>query len=76
MKKATCKKLGGACNEMITGETATEMGKNSKKHVMEKIQKGDVDHKKAMKKMMALSPEEQQKWYQNFEAKFDSLPDA
>lgn len=76
MKKSTCKDLGGACDEVITGETAEEMGENSKKHVMEKIQAGDVEHKKAMEKMMALSPEDQQKWYKDFEDRFDTLPVA
>ena len=75
MKKATCSDLGGACDAVITGETATEMGENSKKHVMEMIQAGDADHKEAMEKMMSLSPEAQQKWYKDFEDSFDSLPE-
>ena len=76
MKKATCKNLGGACDEVITGETSSEMGENSKNHVMQKVQAGDEAHKKAMEEMMAWSPEDQQKWYKNFEDSFDSLDDA
>ena len=41
MKKATCKNLGGACDEVITGETSSEMGENSKNHVMQRVQAGD-----------------------------------
>jgi len=76
MKKTTCNNLGGACDEVITGETSAEMGENSRNHVMQKIQAGDEAHKKAMDDMMALSPEDQQKWYKDFEDGFDSLEDA
>lgn len=75
MKKTTCNNLGGACDEILTGQTAEEMSKNSKDHVMQKIQAGDEAHIKAMERMMALSPEEQQKWYREFEDNFDSLED-
>lgn len=76
MKKATCNTLSGACDEIITGGTAKEMGENSRNHVMQKIQAGDEAHKKAMDKMMALSPEDQLKWYKDFEDSFDSLEDV
>lgn len=76
MKKATCNNLGGACDEVITGETSVEMAENSRNHVMKKIQSGDEAHKKAMDAMTALSPEDQQKWYKDFEDSFDSLEDA
>jgi hypothetical protein len=76
MKIATCNNLGGACDEVITGDTAEEMGENSKNHVMLKVQIGDEAHKKAMEKMMALSPEAQQKWYMDFKSSFDSLEEA
>ncbi len=76
MKQTTCNKLGGACDEVIVGATAGEMGDNSRSHVMKLIQAGDLDHQKAMKKMMAMDPEGQQKWYQDFEASFDTLDEA
>lgn len=75
MKQTTCSNLGGTCDEVITGETASEMGENSKNHVLQKIQAGDKSHKKAMKEMMALSPEDQQQWYKDFEDNFSSLQD-
>lgn len=76
MKKTTCRNLRGACNEEIVGETAEQMGENSKQHVMEKIQSGDKDHKAAMQDMMMLSKEDQQAWYEEFKKSFDSLPNA
>ena len=54
MKKTTCNNLGGACDELLTGESASEMGENSRNHVMQKIQAGDEAHKKALDEMMAL----------------------
>jgi hypothetical protein len=74
MKKATCKQLAGACDEIITGSTPEEMAKNSKKHAMSNV--GDEAHKKAMQDMMDMSQEEQQAWYKNFVDSFDSLEDV
>lgn len=75
MKKTTCNNLGGVCGLVLTGETAEEMGENSKIHVMEMVQAGDKAHNKAMEDMMSLSPEEQQKWYKDFQESFNSLED-
>lgn len=76
MKKATCKELAGACDEIITGNTPEEMGENSRKHAVEKVQSGDSAHQNAMNEMMKMSQEEQQKWYKNFVDNFDNLEDA
>ncbi len=76
MKKTTCKELRGACDLEITGATPEEMGENSKNHLMEMIQSGDAAHKAAMEDMMKLSADEQTKWYENFKASFDSLPNV
>lgn len=76
MKKTTCRDLKGACDVEITGETAEEMGENSRKHVMEMVQAGDMAHKAAIEDMMKLSETEQTAWHQSFVNRFDSLPDA
>ncbi len=76
MKQATCKQLRGACDTIITGETADEMGDNCKQHVKEMIGAGDEAHQTAMEDMKDLSPEEQMHWYENFKDTFDSLQDA
>lgn len=76
MKKTTCRNLRGACEEIIVGETAGEMGENSKQHIMKMVKAGDKGHKKAIEEMMALSKEDQRKWYKGFEDSFDSLEDV
>ena len=48
----------------------------SQKHVMEMVQAGDSDHKKAIDKMTQLSKEDQQKWYADFMNNFGALEDA
>ena len=52
------------------------MGANCRQHVMEIMQSGDEDHKAAVENMMQLSKEEQEKWYDEFRSKFDSLQAA
>ena len=76
MKKTTCRDLRGPCDVEILGETPEEMGKNSKKHVMEMVQQGDEPHMAAIESMKSLSPEEQQKWFEDFKNGFDALPNA
>lgn len=76
MKKATCRELRGACDEVITGETPEEMGQNCKVHVMTMLQRGDEAHKAAVGDMQKLSKEEQEEWYEEFKKNFDALPDA
>jgi len=76
MKKTRCKELRGACDVEIQGETPEEMGENCKQHVMEMIQSGDESHKAAVESMQQLSQEEQEKWYEEFKNRFDSLQDA
>ena len=59
------------------GETAEEMGAKCRQHVMEMMQSGDEDHKAAVSRaMMQLSKEEQEKWYDEFRSKFNSLQGA
>ena len=76
MKKATCRDMRGACDAEFQGETAEEMGAKCRQDVMEMMQSGDEDHKAAVESMMQLSKEEQEKWYDEFRSKFDSLQDA
>ena len=76
MKKMTCRELRGACDLEITGNSPEEMGANSKAHIVEMIQSQDKDHIEAIESMRALSPEDQQKWYEDFAKSFDSQQDA
>lgn len=76
MKQATCKELRGACDTVFCAETPEEMGEISKAHVMQMVSEGDADHKAAVAKMMELSKEDQMKWYGEFIANFQALPEA
>ena len=76
MKKATCKDMRGACDMEFEGETPEEMGGKCREHVMEKVQAGDADHKAALDAMMQQTKEQQEQWYNEFRAGFDSLQEA
>lgn len=76
MKKTTCRDLRGACDMEILGATPEEMGENCKAHVMEMLQKNDVEHQQAVEEMQRLSKEEQMKWYGDFVARFDDLDEV
>jgi hypothetical protein len=76
MKKATCKDLKGACDTVITGATPDEMAENCKKHAMEQIMAGEAEHQAAAQEMMAMSKEDQQKWFEEFKASFDGMENA
>ncbi len=75
MKKLTCRDLGGACDEEITGNSFEEMGNNCKTHVMEKLNSGDEAHQAAVEKMKNASPEEQMSMYAEYEKKFNETPE-
>ena len=76
MKKATCRDMRGACDAEFQGETPEEIDQGCRQHVMEMVQSGDEAHKIAMDDMMKLGKEEQEKWYEDFRSRFDSLQDA
>ena len=76
MKQATCNDLRGACEEVITGTTAEEMGEKCKKHVMDMMAKEDAPHLAAIQSMQSLSKEDQMKWHNEFVRSFDSLKNA
>ena len=68
--------MGNMTLSFSQGETAEEMGAKCGQHVMEMMQSGDEDNKAAVESMMQLSKEEQEKWYDEFRSKFDSLQGA
>ena len=76
MKKATCRDMRGACDAEFEGETPREMGQICRQHVMEMVQSGDEAHKTAMDNMLELGKEEQEKWYEDFRSRSNSLQDA
>lgn len=76
MKTMTCKQLYGPCDELIHGETAEEMIKNSQNHGMEMAAKGDQDHIKVMESMRQgmHNPETVKQWMEKFQTEFDAQP--
>jgi hypothetical protein len=71
MKLMKCKDLGGACDELIGGNTPEEMGDNCKAHAMLMIQKGDEDHIEAMRAMQDMSPGEFAHFWADFRRNFE-----
>ena len=68
--------MGHVTLSFSQGEAAGEMSAKYRQHVMEMMQSGDEDHKAAVESMMQLSKEEQEKGYDEFRSKFDSLQGA
>ena len=73
MKKLLCKEVGGACDEVFTGNTLEEIGQKAKVHAMAA---NDDAHKQKMVEMMAKSSEEQQAFWREMRQKFADTPDA
>lgn len=76
MKKSTCRALQGPCDAEIIGSTPEEMGENCKRHVMAMVQAGDEAHTKAVAAWKEVSEEKQKKFWEDFHASFNSLPEA
>jgi hypothetical protein len=76
MKKLTCRDLGGPCDAVINGSSFEEIGRKSKEHVMEQIQKGDEAHVAAANSMRSATQEQQQAMMAKFKQTFDDAPDA
>jgi hypothetical protein len=73
LKALTCRDLGGACDEPISGETFEEIGQKCRAHVMDAVKSGDAAHKSAVDRMMAASPAEQAASMADYRKKFDAL---
>lgn len=71
----TCKQLGGACGKEFQANTFEKMAELSKNHGLEMMQKKDVAHLDAMKKMQELmnSPLEMKTWSENKRKEFNGL---
>lgn len=76
MKKMTCREIGGACNAVIQGNTAEELINRATKHVITMSRK-DNGHKKdkAMIDKTQQNPQAAKKWMEEFQVKFDALPE-
>ena len=74
MKRLTCRDLGGPCDAEFSGGSFEEIGKKSREHVMEEMQKGDEAHLSAANKMRSATPEQQKAMMVEFKRKFDEAP--
>ena len=76
MKKLTCRDLGGPCAAEFTADSFEEIGKKSREHVMEQMQKGDEAHLTAANNMRGATPEQQKAMMAEFKRKFDEAPNV
>jgi len=73
----TCKQLAGACDMEFHADTFEEMAKLSQNHGKEMFGKSDNPHLEAMEEMRKLmgDPNAMQKWMDEKQKEFDSLPE-
>ena len=78
MKKITCKKLGGACEQAFLGDSFADVARQSRQHAMEMFAKNDTDHLNAAERMKALmsNPKAMEEWMSEREIYFNNLPDV
>ena len=74
MKRLACRDLGGPCDAEFSGSWFEEIGKKSREHVMEQMQKGDEAHLSAANKMRSATAEQQKAMMAEFKRKFDEAP--
>ena len=74
MKSLTCKQLGGACEQVFSGETFDDLAAQSQQHGKEMYGSNDEPHMEAMSKMMALMKSgEMDAWMVARKAEFEAL---
>lgn len=71
MKKLTCRDLGGPCDAEFVGDPFDDIGKQSRAHVMEQMQKGDQAQVDAANHMRMATPEQQKALTTRFRKRFD-----
>ena len=70
----TCNQLGGACNQVFSGETFDELAAQSQQHGKEMFVANDSPHMQAMNKMMELMKSgEMESWMAARKAEFEAL---
>ena len=70
----TCKQLGGACEQVFSGETFDDIAAQSQQHGKEMFGVNDAPHMEAMSKMMELMNSGQMDaWMVARKAEFEAL---
>jgi hypothetical protein len=74
MKSMTCKELGGACEQIFSGESFDQLAAQSQQHGREMFGANDAPHMAAMSAMMELVKSgEMDSWMASRRAEFDAL---
>lgn len=74
MKSMTCNQLGGACEEVFSGETFDNVAAQSQQHGKEMFGANDGPHMAAIGQMMELmSAGEMDSWMAARKAEFDAI---
>jgi hypothetical protein len=74
MKSMTCIQLGGACEQLFSGETFDELAAHSQQHGKEMFGANDGPHMAAMGAMMELMKSgEMDAWMAARKAEFEAL---
>ena len=74
MGTMTCYQLGGACQQLFSGETFEELAAQSQQHGKEMFGANDRPHMEAMREMMELMKSgEMDSWMAARRAEFEAL---
>lgn len=73
MKKFTCRKMGGACDEVFEGATSEKVVRKTGAHIMNST---DEAHKPVRERMAKLSEEDSKKWRKWFDGEWDKRAEA
>jgi hypothetical protein len=74
MKSMTCNQLGGACEQVFSGESFDDLAAQSQQHGKEMFGANDAPHMAAMGKMMELMKSgEMDSWMAARKVEFEAL---
>jgi hypothetical protein len=74
MKSMSCNQLGGACEQVFSGETFDDLAAQSQQHGKEMFGANDAPHMEAMSKMMELMKSgEMDAWMAARKTEFEAL---
>ncbi len=74
MKSMSCKELGGACEQVFSGESFDQLAAQSQQHGREMFGANDAPHMAAMSAMMEMMKSgEMDSWMASRRAEFEAL---
>jgi predicted small metal-binding protein len=77
MKTMTCRRLGGACDLALQGESADEIIQQQDRHLKDAVAAGDATHEQANDDMRGRwkRPKKSLDWYLGVKRDFAALPE-